>query len=65
MLGVDKMSFAEAQKKNEFWQAYYENKDERFLYKEEELTPQEFFEVWIDRDKVHEFKDDPNRSKMK
>lgn len=59
------MSFAEAQKKNEFWQAYYENKDERFLYKEEEITPQEFFEVWIDRDKVHEFKDDPNRSKMK
>ena len=33
------MSFAEAQKKNEFWHAYYENKDERFLYKEEELTP--------------------------
>ena len=24
MLGVDKMSFAEAQKKNEFWHAYYE-----------------------------------------
>ena len=65
MLGVDKMSFAEAQKKNECWHAYYENQDERFLYKEEALTPQEFFEVWIDRDKVHEFNDDPNRSKMK
>ena len=33
--------------------------------KKKKITPQEFFEVWIDRDKVHEFKDDPNRSKMK
>jgi len=57
------MSFKEAQNKNEFWLAYYENKDERFVYKEPDITPQEFFEVWINKDKVHEFKDDPNRSK--
>ena len=26
--------------------------DERLIYKEEALTSQEFFEVWIDKDKV-------------
>lgn len=57
------MSFAEAQKKNEFWHAYYENTDERQTYNEPGITPQEFFEVWIHKDKVHEFNDDPNRSK--
>lgn len=57
------MSFEIAKKKTEFWHAYYENRDERFIYKEKELTPQEFFEVWLYKDKVHEFKDDPNRSK--
>jgi len=57
------MSFEIAKKKTEFWHAYYENRDERFIYKEQELTPEEFFEVWLYKDKVHEFKDDPNRSK--
>ena len=57
------MSFTKARKKNEFWHAYYENRDERFIYKEQELTPEEFFEVWLHKDKVHEFKNDPNRSK--
>ena len=51
------MSFAVAQKKNEFWHAYYENKDERFLWNEPQLTAQEFFEVWIDRDKIHTYED--------
>tara|TARA_B100001057_G_scaffold220198_1_gene220586 strand:- start:1687 stop:1860 length:174 start_codon:yes stop_codon:yes gene_type:complete len=57
------MSYAEAQKKNEFWLAYYENSDERQTYNEPGITPQEFFEVWIHKDKIHEFNDDPNRSK--
>ena len=56
------MTFAIAKKKNEFWNAYYENKDERFIYKEPELTPEEFFEVWIDKDLIHEYKDEPKRS---
>ena len=34
------MSFEIAKKKTEFWHAYYENRDERFIYKEKELTPQ-------------------------
>jgi len=59
------MSYEKAKKVNAFWHAYWENRDERFIYKEEELTPEEFFEVWIDKDKIHEFNDDPNRSKMK
>ena len=51
------MSFDEAQKKSEFWHAYYENSDERVSFGEPYLTSQEFFEVWIDRDKVHTFED--------
>ena len=51
------MSYEEAQKKSEFWHAYYENSDERVSFGEPYLTSQEFFEVWIDRDKVHTFED--------
>ena len=51
------MSYEQAQKKTEFWHAYYENSDERMSYGEPQLTSQEFFEVWIDRDKIHTFKD--------
>ena len=58
------MSYEQAQKKSEFWHAYYENSDERVSFGEPYLTSQEFFEVWIDRDKVHTFEDIniPNRS---
>ena len=55
------MSFDEAQKKSEFWHAYYENQDERFYFKDPAITPQEFYEVWIYKDRIHELKDDPNR----
>tara|TARA_B100000614_G_scaffold100027_1_gene89901 strand:+ start:226 stop:411 length:186 start_codon:yes stop_codon:yes gene_type:complete len=51
------MSYEQAQKKTEFWHAYYENSDERMSFGEPQLTSQEFFEVWIDRDKIHTFKD--------
>ena len=55
------MSFNEAQKKTEFWHAYWENRDERFIYNDPDLTPQEFYEVWIDKGKVHTFEDTPER----
>ena len=51
------MSYEQAQKKTEFWHAYYENSDERMSFGEPQLTSQEFYEVWIDRDKVHTFQD--------
>ncbi len=51
------MSYEQAQKKTEFWHAYYENSDERMSFGDPQLTSQEFFEVWIDRDKIHTFKD--------
>ena len=51
------MSYEQAKKKSEFWHAYYENSDERVSFGEPYLTSQEFFEVWIDRDKVHTFED--------
>jgi hypothetical protein len=51
------MSYEQAQKKSEFWHAYYENGDERMSFGEPQLTSQEFYEVWIDRDKIHTFKD--------
>ena len=51
------MSYEQAKKKSEFWHAYYENSDERVLFGDPHLTSQEFFEVWIDRDKVHTFED--------
>ena len=51
------MSYEQAQKKSEFWHAYYENSDERVSFGEPYLTSQEFYEVWIDRDKVHTFED--------
>ena len=51
------MSYEQAQKKSEFWHAYYENSDERMSFGDPYLTSQEFFEVWIDRDKVHTFED--------
>ena len=51
------MSYEQAQKKSEFWHAYYENGDERMSFGEPQLTSQEFYEVWIDRDIVHTFQD--------
>ena len=36
------MSFAIAKKKTEFWHAYYENRDERFIFKEKDLSPEEY-----------------------
>ena len=45
------MSFDIAKKDSEFWNAYYENSDERFYFKDESLTPEEFYQKWIDRDK--------------
>lgn len=60
VIGGESMSFKIAQKKIEFWHAYWENKDERVAYNDEQLTPQEFFEVWIDKDKVDTFTDTPS-----
>ena len=51
------MSFDIAKKDSVFWHAYYENSDERMSFGDPYLTSQEFFEVWIDRDKVHTFED--------
>ena len=51
------MSYEQAHKKTEIWHAYYENGDERMSFGEPQLTSQEFYEVWIDRDKIHTFKD--------
>ena len=51
------MTFEIAQKKNEFWHAYWENKDERDLWNEEPLKPEEFFEVWINKGLVHTYED--------
>lgn len=51
------MSFEKAKKDMQFWHAYWENRDERFIFKEEELTPEQFFEVWLDKDKYIEQSD--------
>ena len=59
------MSYEQAHMISYFWHAYYDNKDDRFIFKEKDLSPEEFFEVWIDKDRIHEFNDDPNRSKIK
>ena len=45
------MSFDIAKKDSEFWNAYYENSDERYYFNDESLTPEEFYQKWIDRDK--------------
>ena len=37
------MSYEQAQKKSEFWHAYYENGDERLSFGEPQLTSQEFY----------------------
>lgn len=41
------MSFEQARKDQNFWNAYWENKDERHLYGDTEYTPEEFYEVWL------------------
>lgn len=53
------MSFEIAKKKSEFWHAYWENKDERFIFNDKTLTPQEFFEVWLHKNEVHTYEDIP------
>ena len=45
------MSFDIAKKDSVFWHAYYENSDERYYFNDESLTPEEFYQKWIDRDK--------------
>tara|TARA_X000001036_G_C20479670_1_gene725088 strand:+ start:99 stop:287 length:189 start_codon:yes stop_codon:yes gene_type:complete len=56
------MSFEKAKKTTEFWHAYWENKDERFHFNDKLINPEEFYEVWIDKGKVHTFEDIPERS---
>tara|TARA_B100001094_G_scaffold277139_1_gene285795 strand:- start:826 stop:999 length:174 start_codon:yes stop_codon:yes gene_type:complete len=51
------MTFKIAKKKSEFWHAYWENKDERQVYNDKDLTPEEFFEVWINKDKLNTYQD--------
>ena len=45
------MSFDIAKKDSVFWNAYYENSDERYYFNDESLTPEEFYKKWIDRHK--------------
>ena len=45
-----KMTFEEAKQTSQFWDAYYQNCDERLAWKDEELTAEQFFEVWIRKD---------------
>ena len=45
------MSVYVAKKDMDFWHSYYENKDERFYFKEPEITPEEFYVVWINKEK--------------
>lgn len=44
------MTFEEAKQTSQFWDAYYQNCDERLAWKDKELTIEEFFEVWIRKD---------------
>ena len=44
------MTWEEAEKNRQFWLDYYDNQDERLAWKDEELTPQQFFEVWRYKD---------------
>ena len=44
------MTFEEAKQTSQFWDAYYQNRDERLAWKDKELTEEEFFEVWIRKD---------------
>jgi len=56
------LSFEKAKKTSEFWHAYWDNSDERFAYNDKPINPKEFFEVWIDKGKVHMYEEIPSRS---
>ena len=43
------MTFEIAKKDGKFWAAYYENVDERLGWGDDRLTPNEFYEVWLDK----------------
>ena len=44
------MTFEEAKKSITFWDDYYDNCEERFLWKDVKLTAEQFFEVWLRKD---------------
>lgn len=52
------MSFEKAKKDMRFWHAYHDNAEERSIYGDERYTPEQFFEVWLDKDDYIEQSDD-------
>tara|TARA_B100001057_G_scaffold392285_1_gene400796 strand:+ start:422 stop:595 length:174 start_codon:yes stop_codon:yes gene_type:complete len=52
------MSFEKAKKDMRFWHAYHDNAEERSIYNDEPYTPEQFFEVWLDKDNYIEQSDD-------
>lgn len=44
------MTFDEAKQYKPFWDDYYNNQDERIVWKDVALTPQQFFDVWSRKD---------------
>ena len=44
------MTYEEAKNTRIFWEDYYDNQKERFDWKDEEVTPEQFFEVWLRKD---------------
>ena len=45
------MSFDIAKKDGDFWNKYYENKDERSYFGDKEITPEEFYDVMLGKEK--------------
>lgn len=43
------MTLELAKKDGNFWSAYYENVDERLYYGDKQYTPEEFYEVWLEK----------------
>ena len=51
------MSFKQAKEDTDFWNAYYENQDERFHFKDKSITPEEFYEVWLLKSQYNDVQD--------
>ena len=47
---VKTMTFEEAKKSKTFWDDYYENCEERLVWRDVKLTAEQFFEVWLRKD---------------
>mgnify|MGYP001182961511 FL=1 len=44
------MTYEEAKSTRIFWNDYYDNQKERFDWKDESITPEEFFKLWLRKD---------------